>query len=82
MNLSCFMGSIRVQETRSEWSGHTVRVVRRHGPSGPGPSGPRAETRAEWSWAEWSAGRDVRYSFQNVPNTQVTGVFFNHQVVK
>ena len=37
------MGSIRVQETRSEWSGRTVRVVRRHGPSGPGPSGPQFE---------------------------------------
>ena len=49
--LSCFMGSIRVQETRSEWSGHTVRVVRRHGPSGPGPSGPRGPLFAIYTWA-------------------------------
>ena len=54
------MGSIRVQETRSEWSGHTVRVVRRHGPSGPGPSGPRAEMSAihisDFVWFQRSCG--------------------------
>ena len=36
----------------------TVQVVRSHGPSS-------QETRAKRSWAEWSAGRDVRYSFSH-----------------
>ena len=40
------MGSIRVQESRSEWSGLTVSVIRRHWPSGLGPSAPRAEMSA------------------------------------
>ena len=53
------MGSIQVQETRSEWSGLTVWVVRSHGPSGPGPRGPRAKMSAIPTRDMWSERMDV-----------------------
>ena len=49
---------------------HTVQVVRSHGSSSP-------KTRSECSWAEWSAGRDVRF-----PHCLLECTYFDKLIIR